>query len=115
MNPLQLLPAKARMTIYAIYGVLALGATSAGAYYTALGQDLPAWLVGGGAALVPIGGAFAAVAVSNTTKPPDTNTAVVSTPADVAIDVTPADDGLESLPNDTDPPSAPMRGYGSGV
>lgn len=122
MNPLQLLPAKVRFVAYAIYGVLALAATAATAWFVAVaqahGEDvvLPDWLIGGGAMLVPIGAAFAAVATTNVYRNPEVNTAVVQAPANVDLTVSDSVDSEEAAALVKDRGGQTERqGYGDGV
>lgn len=86
-NPLAILPAKVRLYCYLAYFLLALAFTAIGAYFIALKQPVPDWCIGGAAALVPIGAAFAAVAASNTTRNTAANTAVVTAPASVNLEL----------------------------
>lgn len=68
-SPLTLIPAKVRLGVYLTYFLLTLAFSSVGAYFLALHERVPDWAIGGAAAIVPIGAAFAAVAASNTFQP----------------------------------------------
>ena len=69
MNPFQLIPAKWRATFYLAYATVGLADTSIAAYYGAVGQHVPAWVLGVAGALVPIGSAMGVTALSNATQP----------------------------------------------
>ena len=64
-NPFSVIPAKVRKWLYLVYGTASLVVSGVAAYSGALQQDVPAWAIGVGGALVPIGAAFAALAGSN--------------------------------------------------
>lgn len=84
MNPFQIIPPKVRTALYLVYGLVALATTAGAAYCGAIGEPVPGWLIGVGAALVPIGSAFGFTAASNVTQ---AQTVALTAPATVEVSV----------------------------
>ena len=68
MNPLTLIPAKARLYAYLAYGFAALVVSSVAVYFTAVGDSVPKWVGGAAAVLGGLAAPFGALAGSHVNK-----------------------------------------------
>lgn len=81
-NPLTLIPAKVRLSIYLGLFLAAVVLTSVTSYFTTINEAVPTFVTGLTGALVAPTAVFAGVAAANTTK----DQAPESAPADPSVD-----------------------------
>lgn len=68
-NPLTLIPARARLYAYLVFGFAGLIVSSVAVYYTAIHEAVPVWVGGAAAVLGSLAAPFGALAGSNVPQP----------------------------------------------